>query len=109
MLALAIGLAGASGCAYHKGVQLSGQHDECACNDGAYGAGGAYGGEGAYGAAIGDGMSGFEGPILMQPDGGYMPPMPTPTGPPPRIVPVPQANPVPYSPTGLRKLFSREP
>jgi len=52
-------------------------------------------------------MTGMEGPILMQPDGGFAPP--TPTGPPPRIVPVPQANPVPYTPTGLRRLFSRDP
>ncbi len=92
MLALAIGLAGASGCACPWRYHLSGRHDECVCNEGAQ-------------TAFGDGMSGFEGPILMQPDGGTMPP----TGPPPRIVPVPQANPVPYSPAGLRKLFSREP
>jgi hypothetical protein len=96
MLALAIGLAGASGCTCPLSSRLSAPCNECACNEG-----------GAYGA-IGDGISAGDGPILMQPDGG-LPPLPTPTGPPPRIVPVPQANPVPYSPTGLRKLFSREP
>jgi hypothetical protein len=96
VLALALGLAGASGCAYPLSSRLCSPCNECACNQ-----------AGAYGA-IGEGMSGIDGPILMQPDGGLAP-LPTPTGPPPRIVPVPQANPVPYTPTGLRRLFGREP
>ena len=99
MLALAIGLVGASGCACPLSARLGVQHDECACNENAAG-------------AFEEGMTGFEGPVLMQPEGGYIPPPPTPTGPPPRIEPIPQANPYPYTPnipTGLRKLFGREP
>jgi len=97
LLALAISLAASSGCAFPRSCYpRCGQSDECcACNQGAYG-------------AIGENIAGVDGPVLMQPDGG-LPPLPTPTGPPPRIVPVPQANPVPYTPTGLRRLFSREP
>jgi hypothetical protein len=61
-------------------------------------------------------VSGFEGPVLV-PQDNFMPdmivpppPLPgSPTSPPPRIVPVPQANPSPYTPTGLRRFFSREP
>jgi hypothetical protein len=66
----------------------------------------------------GGAIAGFDGPILT-PDPIYnVPPPPPPptmgapvqpppgtTAPPPRIIPVPQANPYPYSPTGLRKLF----
>ena len=48
------------------------------------------------------------GPMLVPPDATIMPPPPGSTAPVPRIVPVPQAAPTPYSPTGLRKLFSRD-
>jgi len=92
LLALTLGLV--SGCGLSLGYRSVGVQDECACQNEAYG-------------AVEGSMTGMEGPILMQPDGGFVPP--TPTGPPPRIVPVPQANPVPYTPTGLRRLFSRDP
>ena len=51
-------------------------------------------------------VSGFEGPQLVPSD--ITMPSPS-TTPPPRIVPVPQAPPVPYQPTGLRRLFDRQP
>jgi len=56
-------------------------------------------------------VTGFEGPALVPSDITMPAPPPPPgsTTPPPRIVPVPQANPVPYQPTGLRKLFSNLP
>jgi hypothetical protein len=95
MLALAIGLAGASGCACPLSARLGGFHEDCACNETVPG-------------ALAEGTSGFEGPILMQPEGGYVPPLPTQTGPPPLIEPVPQANPFSYTPAGLRRLFGRD-
>jgi hypothetical protein len=50
-------------------------------------------------------VSGFEGPALLP--GETVTPLPSSTTPPPRIVP--QATPVPYTPTGLRKFFDRQP
>src|SRR6516164_11079682 len=84
LLTLAIGLTAASGCAFRSWQVTTPQSDCCACNQNPYGAIGA----GVAGLEQGLG-SGYEGPILMQPDGGFVPP--TPTGPPPRIKPVPQA------------------
>ncbi len=49
-------------------------------------------------------VSGFDGPALVPTDVGTPQAVPM-TAPPPRIDPIPQAAPVPYRPTGLRKLF----
>jgi hypothetical protein len=56
-------------------------------------------------------VSGFDGPALVPSDATIQPPPGSATQP-PRIVPVPQADPVPYAPyqkTGLRKLFPNLP
>jgi hypothetical protein len=50
------------------------------------------------------GVSGLEGPVLAPTDGSFTTP-PPPIGPQPRIIP--QANPTPYQPTGLRRFFQQ--
>jgi hypothetical protein len=91
---LAAGLLALTGCnSCSPGLNLfhrSRPTSDCCCSQG-----------GAVGA-----VSGFEGPALIPSDPAAMP---SSTNPPPRIVPVPQANPVPYQATGLRRLFDRQP
>src|SRR5262245_18302926 len=43
----------------------------------------------------------FDGPVVAPPGGYPMPTFPPATGPAPRVVPIPQANPIPATPTRL--------
>jgi hypothetical protein len=95
-LTLAAGLLALSGCnTCGPGFHLFNrqQHTDCGCSQPC-----------GQPVVVGSAPS-FEGPTLVPQDTGA--PMPA-TSPPPRIVPVP-ANPVPYTPTGLRRLFDRTP
>jgi hypothetical protein len=97
-LLVAAGLVFSSGCCFPSFCGFRHRHNGDGCGECACG-----GGDIAT-----HGLAGLDGPIVGTPDGlNAVPLMPPPgdistqqppIGPPPRVVPIPQANPIPYTP-----------